>query len=824
MPGFELIGNEEKQALINLFDKDLNNSILFDHAFHIQRNGHYEVREFEEEIAKKLNVKYAICCTSGTSALKIALKSLKIKCRDEVITQAFNFIAAPEAIYDCGAIVRLTNIDDTLNMDPDDLERKITSKTKAIIVVHMLGFSSNMNKIIEIGRKYNIPIIEDAAESLGGKYNNNYLGTIGDIGCYSLDFAKTITTGEGGIIVTNNIKYYKYIKEYIDHGHENNPNFPRGLDTVSIPGFNYRITEMQGAIGKVQLKKLDYIVEENTKRYKILENNLTFIKIRKNIVKDDITLHDTFIFEIKDPELNKLILDYCSKNIGIKNIPNALNWHFASFWGHIIQEDEINYINYSLDIIKKYIAIPILLKKTEDDYLNISLNIKEIYNNYYKNKFLKDGVVHLHNYFNDFNYLDNINENIYRYIEKYKEKLKPCDYNINKEGLITDAHCLHKFKDDFFCKLINNKDILNLCKNLLETDVEVFGCEVFFKRPGKNNIHIIPWHQDNSMWCLDDHNALTVWIAISDVNIENGSVRHLIKSFNLGLLEHEYSGIIGTSQKLTDENIKKYCNDFIQYIMEKGDITIHHSLSIHSSLPNNSKDKNRFAITLKIKGKNSKVDKIRFDKYLNDLKKNYNKNINPSIGLITKKFDSEYLYLNINDPWDQYTNIVYIKEIIIILLKFISMEKIHIITEMGCGFGCLLKYINNIFPNIKLIGYDNSKTCIDKNNNNNNNNNISFYVKNFNEFDYISNEKTDIIILSDITWYILDDLDTFIKNIKNNFKGKYFIHILTIYPQGCQKHGCVFFKTHDDILKYFDMNIINSGVLNDKSYFLAKIE
>lgn len=266
MPGFELIDNEEKNALINIFDKDKNNGVLFDHAFHELRNGHYEVKEFEKELAKKLNVKYAVCCTSGTSALKIALKSVGVKCRDEVITQAFNFIAGPEAIYDCGSIVKLTNIDETLNMDPLDLEKKITSNTKAIMVVHMLGISAKMNEIIKIGKKHNIPIIEDAAEAMGGKYNNKYLGTIGDIGCYSLDYAKTITTGEGGVIVTNNDEYYKYMIEYIDHGHENNPSVPRGLDTVSIPGFNYRITEMQGAIGKVQLKKLDFIVNENTKR------------------------------------------------------------------------------------------------------------------------------------------------------------------------------------------------------------------------------------------------------------------------------------------------------------------------------------------------------------------------------------------------------------------------------------------------------------------------------------------------------------------------------------------------------------------------------
>ena len=125
------------------------------------------------------------------------------------------------------------------------------------------------------------------------------------------------------------------------------------------------------------------------------------------------------------------------------------------------------------------------------------------------------------------------------------------------------------------------------------------------------------------MWCLEDDNALTVWIAINNVDLENGPIKHVLKSFKLGLLEHEFSGQIGTSQKLTKENIDKYSKEFIQFIMEKGDITIHHSLSIHQSDTNLSKDKNRFAITLKIKSKNSEINEIRFSKYKEDLKKNY---------------------------------------------------------------------------------------------------------------------------------------------------------------------------------------------------------
>ena len=128
--------------------------------------------------------------------------------------------------------------------------------------------------ICKISRKSvnkKIKILEDNCESIGGKYEKKFLGTIGDIGVLSLDFGKTITTGEGGLILTNNSKYYNFCKQYHDHGHKNIKNLSRGNDKVSIPGFNYRMTELQGAIGKVQLKKLNSLLIDNEKKYLILK-------------------------------------------------------------------------------------------------------------------------------------------------------------------------------------------------------------------------------------------------------------------------------------------------------------------------------------------------------------------------------------------------------------------------------------------------------------------------------------------------------------------------------------------------------------------------
>ena len=291
MPGFELIGKEEKKKLSKLID---DGGVFFAHGFEKKRKN-FHIREFENLITKKFKVKFCLAVSSGTAAIKIALKALGVNPGDEVITQAFNFIATIEAILDCGAKPVIVNVNDTLNMDPKELENKITKKTKVIVPVHMLGVSCEMREIFKIASKHKIPVLEDNCESIGGKYKNKYLGTMADAGIFSLDYGKFITTGEGGLILTNNKKINKYCREYHDHGHENNPKYPRGKDTKNIYGFNYRMTEMQGVV-EGTTKKSKFLLKQNKIRY------MTIFKLLKNIVKIrpiprlSIPNYDTFIF------------------------------------------------------------------------------------------------------------------------------------------------------------------------------------------------------------------------------------------------------------------------------------------------------------------------------------------------------------------------------------------------------------------------------------------------------------------------------------------------------------------------------------------------
>lgn len=385
MPGFELIDNEEKKAVDEVFEKS---KVLFRHGFDKQRNGVYKVDEFEKEFAKKFDVKYARAVSSGTAALLVALKALGVKQGDEVITQSFTFVATVEAIITAGAIPVIVDVDESLNMDIKDLEKKITDKTKVIIPVHMLGVSCQMDKIMEIAKRKNILVLEDTAQSIGGEFDGKKLGTIGDIGIFSFDFGKTITTGEGGMVVTNNKEIYDLAKEYSDHGHQENPNFPRYEDTRRISGFNFSMDELRGAVGLVQLKKLDYILSsqrENKKKIKEGIKNIQGIKFRE-LPDEKGDCGDALIFFIESKEKAKEIgkkLQDCG--IGVKNIPSALTWHFAGTWSHMLLQFDIykdkNLMNIwekSYDIVSKAVAIPIMVRMNDERIKEIINKLTEI--------------------------------------------------------------------------------------------------------------------------------------------------------------------------------------------------------------------------------------------------------------------------------------------------------------------------------------------------------------------------------------------------------------------------------------------------------------
>lgn len=386
MPGFELIGAEERQAVLDIFDK--YGGILFKHGFDGMRKGSFKVTEFEKAFARYLGVNFAQAVTSGTAALKVALEAFQLKPKDEVITQSFTFVATVEAIIECRAIPVLTDINETLNMDPADLERKITKKTKAIIPVHMYGASAQMDEIMAIAKKYNLLVLEDSAQAVAAEYKGKKLGSIGDAGAFSFDFGKALTTGEGGMIVSNNKEIYLRVKEYADHGHEDNPNFPRGEDTRRKRGFNYRMNELQGAIGLVQLTKLDYAIAQQRKNKKKIKDAIQDIgKFKFRIFADkDGESADTLvlIFENID-RVRKFVKGIREEGLGTKNLPDAFNWHFAGTWDHIFSElDQYKDGSWkklwgkSEDLLRRTVALPINIMLTDSQINKIIDAIRQV--------------------------------------------------------------------------------------------------------------------------------------------------------------------------------------------------------------------------------------------------------------------------------------------------------------------------------------------------------------------------------------------------------------------------------------------------------------
>ncbi len=244
-----IIGEEEKELLLEAIG---NSSVV---------QGPY-VKKFEGIFSSYCNVKYASACINGTAALHLALASLGIKKGDEVIVPSFTFIATANAVTYTGAKPVFVDINkDTLCIDPDDIRKKITKKTKAIIPVHIFGYACDMETISNIARKNKLYVIEDAAEATGTIYKGKKAGSLSDIGCFSFYATKIIRTGEGGMCLTNNKVLDDKIKLLRAQGKAKNSEL-KGNDFVEkkyyhpLLGFNYRITDLQAAIGIVKMRKI----------------------------------------------------------------------------------------------------------------------------------------------------------------------------------------------------------------------------------------------------------------------------------------------------------------------------------------------------------------------------------------------------------------------------------------------------------------------------------------------------------------------------------------------------------------------------------------
>ena len=371
MPGYEVIGDEERAEVDSVFAAG---GVLFRHGFDAIRGGSYKVRDFEAAFARRMGAPHALAVTSGTAALRVALAALDLQPGDEVITQSFTFVATVEAIIEARAVPVCCEIDATLNMDPNDLESRITPRTRAVIAVHMLGTPARLDRIADVCRRHDVVLIEDAAWGCGGSFADVPLGRWGAMGTYSFDFAKTMTTGEGGMIVFSDADVHARAAAWHDHGHENNPSVPRWEDTRSGSGFNYRMSELQGAVGLAQLRKLDDVVAAQQRNRAAMWASIRDLDdvVPREVPAGSVETADALVFEVADAVTARRCRDaLVAAGMSTKILPEAVTWHFAGTWTHMPElvashGDLATAFPHSADRLSRCVSLPVVVKMGED--------------------------------------------------------------------------------------------------------------------------------------------------------------------------------------------------------------------------------------------------------------------------------------------------------------------------------------------------------------------------------------------------------------------------------------------------------------------------
>jgi len=333
MPGFELFGDLERKEVNDVLD----NGVLMRYGFDGMRNGHWKAKELEFELQNTFQSKHVQLVSSGTAAVSVALASAGVGAGDEVIMPTFTFVASFEAIMMLGAIPVLVDVDDTLCLNPEAVEKAITTKTKAVMVVQMCGSMANMDALQKVCTKHNLLLVEDACQAIGGKYKGKPLGSIGDLGCFSFDFVKTITCGEGGAVITNNKAYYLNADHYSDHGHDH-VGSDRGAETHPFLGYNFRISELHAAVGLAQVKRLPEFLEIQKRNFSILREALSEIpEVTFRTVPEGGEESCAFLnFFLPDLEIARKVIQGF-KESGVDACWNYYdnNWHYIRAWNHL---------------------------------------------------------------------------------------------------------------------------------------------------------------------------------------------------------------------------------------------------------------------------------------------------------------------------------------------------------------------------------------------------------------------------------------------------------------------------------------------------------
>lgn len=328
-PGAYLFGKEEVEAVMEV----MNGGYLFRYGNDSDPKFLHKVATLEKTFAQYNGANYALATSSGTSSLLVSLLALGLKPGDEVIVPAYTFVATYSACIFAGLVPVLAEIDESLSIDPLDIEKRITPRTKAILPVHMLGNPCNMDEIMKIAGKHNLFVLEDSCQATGASYKGRKVGTIGDMGAFSLNVFKTINSGDGGLVVTNDQALYERAFGVHDQGHKPS-RLGVEVGTRNVLGLNFRINEITAAVALAQLNKLDQIVSTlraKKSKLKTLISQAKGFKFRVlNDPDGDAATLCTVIFETRELAVK------ISSALGSKTIDQS-GWHVYANMEHVLK-------------------------------------------------------------------------------------------------------------------------------------------------------------------------------------------------------------------------------------------------------------------------------------------------------------------------------------------------------------------------------------------------------------------------------------------------------------------------------------------------------
>jgi dTDP-4-amino-4,6-dideoxygalactose transaminase len=327
-PGAYWFGKEEMEAVIEV----MKSGYLFRYGSENDPKFLHKVSTLEKEFARYCGVKFALATSSGTSSLVASALALGLKPGDEIIVPAYTFVASYSSVIFAGIVPVLAEIDESLTLDADDIEHRITPRTKAIMPVHMLGNPCDMDRIMAVAKKHNLLVLEDSCQAAGASYKGRKVGSIGNISAFSLNIFKTINSGDGGLVVTNDKTLYETAFSVHDQGHKP-MRFGVEVGTRNVLGLNFRMNEITAAVGLAQLSKIDRIVDtlrQKRSKLKSLISKTGGFKFRTlNDPEGDCATLCTVVFNTREQAVK------VSKALGSKTVDQS-GWHVYANMEHVL--------------------------------------------------------------------------------------------------------------------------------------------------------------------------------------------------------------------------------------------------------------------------------------------------------------------------------------------------------------------------------------------------------------------------------------------------------------------------------------------------------